>query len=243
MKKITILAILLIIIGFQLYSQKPKDVLYLKNGSVINGTLIGITDNQYKIRTADQSIFVFPSADVDKYVKEIPGFNGRKKDGMGFALEGGFLIGSQRSSYALPFSFNCIVSYATNTRNIFGIGSGVEFLGEPFNPIFFEYKRLISEGKTTPFIFVRGGGLLHLSKDHENSNPLYPQYNYQKDFHGGASFAIGTGISWAKEGFENYLSFAYRYTRTSYAETGYNHYDVTYEQLYNRLEVKFGFRF
>jgi hypothetical protein len=224
MKKITILAILLIIIGFQLYSQKPKDVLYLKNGSVINGTLIGITDNQYKIRTADQSIFVFPSADVDKYVKEIPGFNGRKKDGMGFALEGGFLIGSQRSSYALPFSFNCIVSYATNTRNIFGIGSGVEFLGEPF-------------------IFVRGGGLLHLSKDHENSNPLYPQYNYQKDFHGGASFAIGTGISWAKEGFENYLSFAYRYTRTSYAETGYNHYDVTYEQLYNRLEVKFGFRF
>ena len=58
---------------------KVKDVLYLKNGSVINGTLIEITDNQYKIRTSDGSIFVFTSGEVDKYVKDVHAFAGRKK--------------------------------------------------------------------------------------------------------------------------------------------------------------------
>jgi len=79
MKKITILTILLIITGYTLYSQKTRDVLYIKNGSIINGTLMEITDNQYKIRTSDGSIFVFPAADVDKFVKEAPGFDGRTK--------------------------------------------------------------------------------------------------------------------------------------------------------------------
>ena len=243
MKKITILTILLIITGYTLYSQKTRDVLYLKNGSIINGTLMEITDNQYKIRTSDGSIFVFPAADVDKFVKEAPGFDGRTKEGGGFSLEAGFLIGSQHSQYVLPFSFNCIVNYTTNTKNIFGIGTGVEFIGQPFTPLFVEYKYLMYDRKTTPFMFFRGGGLLHLAKDEERSGTTYPQYNYQTDYKGGVSLAIGAGISWAKDYSETYLSFAYRYARTSYTEQNYNSLPVTYKNYYNRLEIKFGFKF
>ncbi|MBA4321884.1 MAG: hypothetical protein C0408_03605 [Odoribacter sp.] len=243
MKKFTISITLLIITGFHLYSQKTRDVLYLKNGSVINGTLIEITDNQYKIRTSDLSLFVFSASEVDKFVKEAPLFEGRKKEGMGFALEAGFLIGSQNTEYALPFSFNFLANYTANAKDIFGIGSGVEFIGQTFTPLFFEYKHLFLDKSTTPFIFFRAGGLIHLAQDDETTGTSYPQYNYPFDYKGGASLALGCGISWAKEDFEKYLSFAYRYARTSYREENYLHYFATFKNVFNRLEIKFGFRF
>ena len=243
MKKIAFLNILLIITGFQLYSQRTRDVLYLKNGSVINGSLMEITDNQYKIRTSDGSIFVFASEGVDKYVKDVHTFVGRKNSGIGVALESGFLAGSQQSQYVLPFSFNCLVNYTMNTKNIFGLGSGVEFLGQAFTPLFVEYKRLIFDRKTTPFMFLRGGGLIHIAKDEGTTDIVQPQYNYPIDYKGGFSMAIGTGISWAKEENETYLSFAYRYARTSYNEETYPNLKANYKLNYNRLEIKFGFKF
>jgi hypothetical protein len=242
MKKIIFLSILLIITGFQLYSQRTRDVLYLKNGSIINSTLMEITDNQYKIRTADGSIFVFPAAEVDKYVKGIAGFAGRKKEGMGFALEAGFLAGAQHSEYVLPFSFNFLANFTADTKNIFAIGTGVEFIGQTFSPVFFEYKYLLYERKTTPFIFLRGGGLLHSGKNDDQSGSYNPYYTTH-DYKGGLSFAIGTGISWSKEDIETYLSFAYRYAMTSSTEKNYNSLPVTYKNYYNRLEIKFGFKF
>jgi hypothetical protein len=243
MKKTSFLIILLIITGFQLHAQWSKDILYLKNGSVINGTLIEITENQYKIRTSDGSIFVFAAEAVDKYVKDVHAFDGRKKGGIGFALESGFLIGSQHSQYVLPFSFNFIANVTSGTKNIFGIGSGVEFIGQPYTPLFFEYKYLLFDMKTTPFIFFRGGGLMHIAKDDETTNSSYPQNGNPTKYKGGISLAIGTGISWAKEYGETYLSFAYRYARTSYTEEDYLHHNITYKNYLNRLEIKFGFKF
>jgi hypothetical protein len=243
MKKLTFLTFLMIVFGIQGYSQKTKDVIYLKNGSVINGTLFEISDNQYKIRTIDKNIFVFNSVEVDRFVKEGPVFEGRKKNGFGFALESGFLVGSQNSEYDAPFSFNCLVNYTTNVKNIFGVGSGVEFIGQTYTPVFVEYKRIISDRKTTPFVFFRGGGLTHIAKADESANSIYST-GVQTNHKGGISLGIGTGISWAKEGSETYLSFAYRYAKTSYTQKeGYPSHDAKYNNYYNRLEVKLGFKF
>ena len=41
----------------------------LKTGVSIYGKLIEVKDNQYKIKTADGSIFIFPSADVERFVQ------------------------------------------------------------------------------------------------------------------------------------------------------------------------------
>ena len=243
MKKTILFATALILCTLNIYSQKTRDVLYLKNGSVIKGTLLEISDNQYKIRAVDKNIFVFKSAEVDKFVKEAPSFEGRKKDGFGFTMEAGFLVGSQHSEYKSPFSFNCLVNYTTNVKNIFGVGSGVEFIGQTYTPVFIEYKRIISDRKTTPFIFFRGGGLTHIAKADESANPNYSNGN-PTNYKGGISLGIGTGISWAKEESETYLSFAYRYAKTSYNQKeGYPSHDVKYNNYYNRLEVKFGFKF
>lgn len=61
MKTYFFIAILLIITVYQSSAQKTRDVLYLRNGSMINGTLMEITDNQYKIQTSDGSLFIFSS--------------------------------------------------------------------------------------------------------------------------------------------------------------------------------------
>jgi hypothetical protein len=243
MKKQISILILLIITVIQIHAQKTRDVLYLKDGSIIYGTLIEINENQYKIRTFDGSLFIFETARVEKFVREDPVSEGRKKEGIGISLEGGLLIGTPNSTYPSPFSFNVIGNYTVGSVNILGFGSGVEFIGQSYSPLFIEYKRLLTIRTASPFLFVRTGVLMHLGEGQETIDNYYPQYNYHKNYTGGPTFTIGTGISWVRESMETYLSFAYRYTTTSYIESDYNNYETTYRNSYNRLEIKFGFKF
>ena len=243
MKKHLAILIMLIFILFPLSAQKTKDVLYLKNGSMIYGKLMEITNNEYKIQTADGSTFIYSLPEVEKFVNETPKFDGRKKSGFGFVLEAGFMVGAQSTEYDAPFSFNFLGNVTSNTKNIFGLGSGVEYIGQPYMPVFLEYKYLLSDRKTTPFVFVRGGKLFHLNGDEENTDYYYPQYNEKKSYSGGLSFTLGTGISWARDDNETYLSFAYRNAHTSYSVKNYNNQYATYKSSLNRLEIKFGFRF
>jgi hypothetical protein len=241
MKKNLIIIILLIICSFQLSAQKIKDVLYLRNGSIIYGKLLEINENEYKIQTSDGSMFIYPVSDVDRFVKEVSPALGRKSEGFGLGMEAGLLIGSQNSGYVAPFSFNFMAGYTFDLNNIISLGSGVEFIGVPFSPVFIEYRYLMNSKRASPFLFARGGGLLFLGDDNENSNNNY-QYE-KKDYKGGFSGAFGTGISWSKEDIEPYLSFAYRFASTSYVQMDNNNHDITYKNAYNRLELKFGFRF
>ncbi len=97
--------------------------------------------------------------------------------------------------------------------------------------------------KTTPFLFVRGGKLFRLSDDTENEISTYPTYNTEKSYSGQGTFTAGIGISWAYESSETYLSFGYRYAHTSYTLKNYNNQIEKYKSSYNRMEVKFGFKF
>ncbi len=241
MKKHFVLLILVSVLVTPAFSQKVKDAVYLKTGSIIYGKLLEISENVYRVQTSDGSIFNFNADEVDRLVKEAPKFESRKTNGAGFALEGGLLAGSQNSEVVAPFSFNIILNLTSSAKNIFGIGSGVEFLGSTFSPVFIEFKRLINEKKTAPFVFFRGGALIHTGGD-DDEDPYNPYY-YPRSYRGGGSFLVGTGISWAKEDIDTYLSFGYRYAQTSYKQRNYNDVTYTYKNNYNRLEIKLGFRF
>lgn len=243
MKKLFFSTILLLIVIAQLSAQKSKDVLYLKNGSIIYGKLMEVTSSQYKIRTSDGNIFIFSSPEVEKFANEVPHFEGRRKNGFGFNLEAGLLVGPQSSEYKAPFSFNILGNITSNTKNIFSLGTGVEYLGQPFSPLFIEYKYLFHDRKTSPFIFLRGGKMMHLREDAENENMTYPTYYTEKKYSGQGMFTAGMGVSWAYEGSESYLSFGYRYAHTSYTLKNYNGQTEKYKNAYNRLEVKLGFKF
>jgi hypothetical protein len=243
MKKYSLVVIMLIITLFPLSAQKSKDAIYLKNGSVIYGKLIEIVDDQYKMQTSDGSIFIYKTSEVEKFAKESPLFDGRKAEGFGFSLEAGVLFGSQHTDYAAPFSFNILASITSKTKNITSIGSGVEFFGRPYTPLFIEYKYIFYNRKTSPFVFARGGAVIPFGGDEQTPSLINSHDNGPKEFKGGASLTFGTGISWAKEEYETYLSFGYRYAHTSYVQNDYNLGDVTYSNSLNRLEIKFGYKF
>jgi len=242
MKKQILIIIILAISVLQIDAQRTKDVLLLKNGSMIFGKLVEVNSDHYKMQTSDGSILIFPLQEVEKFTKEIPDFDGRKTTGFTFSLESGFLIGSQNAKYLAPFSFNLLAGLTSNTKNIISLGSGVEFIGRPYTPIFVEYKHIINNRKSSPFVFGRGGAVIPLGGDGEITTDYF-QYNGPERYRGGASFTFGTGISWAKADYETYLSFGYRYVHSSYIRKEYNMGDVTYNNTLNRLEVKFGFKF
>lgn len=243
MKKIILTSALLIIIFSQSTAQKYQDILYLKNGSKIFGTLLEISESQYKLRVNDSTLFTFNTSEVEKYIKSNQSIKGRKETGLTFSIEAGFLIGPPSEAYNAPFVFNAILNYNSGTTNILGIGTGAEFLGKSYTPIFIEYKKLFHPNGVTPYIFMRGGALAFLGSNYNYTNQYSPQYYLRKNYSGGASFAIGTGISWPGDGIETNLSFAYRYAQTSYVQSEFNQVDATFKTNYNRLEIKIGFRF
>ena len=86
MKKLLLCILMLACILFQLKAQKSKDLLLLKNGNMIFGKLIEVSDSLYKIRTSDGSIYFYRVSDVNKIELTDSFFDGRKKNGAGFTI-------------------------------------------------------------------------------------------------------------------------------------------------------------
>lgn len=71
-KSIVALFVLIVVGTVMLCSQTVmRDVVYLKNGSIVKGTIIEMVPNQsIKIQTGDGSVFVYTMAEVDRITKE-----------------------------------------------------------------------------------------------------------------------------------------------------------------------------
>ena len=71
MKKLFLFLVAFVLMGQFAYSQKQQEIVYLKNGSVIRGTVIEQVPNKsIKVQTADGSIFVYQMNEVEKMTKE-----------------------------------------------------------------------------------------------------------------------------------------------------------------------------
>jgi len=67
----TCLLVLTLLVSRPIYAQTTVDVLYLKNGSIIRGSIIEqVIGESIKIRTADGSIFVYRLDEIQKMTKE-----------------------------------------------------------------------------------------------------------------------------------------------------------------------------
>ena len=73
MKKIYLSLLILVTICLNASAQQSyQDVVYLKNGSIIRGTIIEQVPNQYlKIETPDRSVFVYQMSEITKMAREL----------------------------------------------------------------------------------------------------------------------------------------------------------------------------
>ena len=84
-------------------AQKTVETIYLKNGSVIRGTVIEQVPGQsLKVQTKDGSVFVYQMNEVERITKEMPtnsGTSGKSGHrGLDFTMEGGVMLGKGGSA-------------------------------------------------------------------------------------------------------------------------------------------------
>ena len=242
MKKAIILLTALLIISDSLEAQKKADVLYLKNGSIVTGKLLGKKDNSYKIKTADGFLFTFGPDEVEKFIlgeksepEEVKIIN---PNGWGFGIESGLMLGSSEYNFPILFSRNPGVTYTFRNSHTLAMLTGVEIFDQFTLPLLFEYKFNILKKDVSPFVYARGGGLVGLGG--ENSSDEYK---------GGWTFGLGTGFRWPIKGYESFIKFGYRYAYTVHTGTSYNwvdysnNYKCSYHVNFNRMEMRWGFKF
>lgn len=183
MKKLIVI-IAMFVVGMTTFAQNMKEVVYLKNGSIIKGIIIEQVPNQsLKIQTADGSIFVYNISEVEKITKEAvkPTYStnlsdeeeeeedDNKASGNGLKtrfrilMETGyqFGLGDECASFSSA-PFNISLGCQIGSHFYVGGGVGIRYL---FNeedgyfalPIFANIRYDILNKRISPFIDVKGG--------------------------------------------------------------------------------------
>ena len=171
-----------------------QDVIYLKDGGIIRGTVIEyVSDEAKKIEIVGQNVLVFDTDEIEKIQKEDFIFSKKKKRGI-YISESKF---ANHSSLGLLFAQNDPVSTSVETVNSYrlkpylslGAGIGVSW----FNtwrlgwartmPIFADVRGdVLPKAHTTPFYYGQiGYGI-------DSAGELNDERK------GGVYFALGTGI-------------------------------------------------
>lgn len=181
-------SVLCMLISLALFSQSNlEEVVYLKNGSVIRGTIIEQVPNQsLKIQTKDGNIFVYNMSEVEKITKEEPYIktqtNGVTDNSAGNSqkppkqdieikakinnldyLKKGFMgiteIGGvfERSPFSL-FSINQFLGKRTSQTLSIGVGIGVEARrGILLLPVTIDTRIYFLKKRISPFLNIAPG--------------------------------------------------------------------------------------
>lgn len=234
------------------HAQKGKtDVIYLKNGSIINGQIISLLPTgQVKIKTRDHSLWVFESAGIDSISKGTRHLStgqpvSQLHPGYFNLTEAGFLTGNSGNNITSPFSIINISGWHFSNRLAAGIGTGVEFLNETYLPVVSDIRYTIKREGVDPFFGIQGGYSFALDKpDKIYSDPMftsaagyYLNSNLEMKARGGFLLNPFIGIITPLGGnLALTISAGYRMMRHRYTRAD----DFKIDIDYNRLSLKFG---
>jgi len=187
-----------------------KEVIYLKNGSIIKGDIVEIIPNKtLTVETADGSSFVCNYDDIDKITREKTENNevkatpepkqGNKlsplKRGYSGDVSSGFFAGEVWGADILTthgFRFN---------PNLFiGLGTGVRFSDYAYTvsiPVFVDFRYDVLKYKISPFIAVKSGVSIDL--EHTIATGFYGAGDVGCRF---GRFYVSTGFETARAGDE-----------------------------------------
>lgn len=184
MKKILFLFVLLFAVLQESFAQNNlTEVVYLKNGSIIKGTVIElIPDKTVKIKTADGSLFICDMQDVEIITKESkPKYAERKSSPDGYAPE--YVRRGYKGFVDLGYTFG-IGDYSINRLEIttshgfqfnpyifLGGGTGIHYFHESQSaamPLFADFRVNFKQGPVVPFAGLKMGYTVMLSDDIED---------------------------------------------------------------------------
>lgn len=251
-----ILALLLgCILSLPLFAQKGKqDIVYLKNGSVIRGTIVLQDPGKLiKLKTSDNSLWVFTNEQIDSITKPLK-VRVLPKTGYYNLTETGFLAGDYSNATRAVFTLINLNSWRFKNGLSTGIGVGVELSEESYLPVVADLRYFHGEKRSVPFVSLQAGysislggsydQIIYAIDDRRMSPVIYPGPipDYSNDpLTASGGFLVNPAIGIQTPLNENLsmtFSAGYRYMRYSYTRTDYR-LDIDY----NRLSLKIGLLF
>lgn len=252
-KACLIMVIIFGIIGFTQAQGRLQEVVYLKNGSIIRGTILEQVPNRsLKIETADGSIFVYPMREVQKITKE-PYRKGGNVRRQHYAYQGkaprcpynadytsrgyrgfvelGYAFGVGDTNNNDRLEMTTTHGFQFNPYLFVGGGVGLHYYtdaDEVLMPLFGEFRANLTDGSITPYVGVKLGYSALLS-DNDYAT-------------GGLFFSPSIGVRFLV-GNSKFVNIALGYSLQQIDIDFYDHY--YYEETFtmNAINLKIGFEF
>ncbi|MGD2035154.1 MAG: hypothetical protein PVF73_08880 [Bacteroidales bacterium] len=237
MKHIVLLFLSLLIVSFSsLYAQKYTDVVFLKNGSIIKGTIVESDGERVKIETCCGSIFVYRQSKIEK-TEKVPVTRDKnmvKEKGYVNYISFGALVGASSNSETAPFSAITEHGYRFNRYFAAGALIGYELLSEATMPLALNLKAYYPVKNTNLFFGLSGGYSFSL----EGPGDFMVAYD---DFSGGVMTNLEAGIIFPFSGMSAFfVAVGFRYNKINYTRTDPYVGDVDGVVHYKRLSIRVG---
>jgi hypothetical protein len=232
-KSLLVLIVLLLLADLTFGQKKNNDVIYLKNGVVINGQILSsLPTGQVIIKRRDNSHWVYEPAQYDSIRKTSKGI---KKVHPGYfnLTEAGILTGNSGNSNKSPFSMINLSGWQFKNQFSAGIGAGVEFLNETYLPVVADFRYYLKRQGTNPFFGIQGGYSFALEKPDSYSLNNNLEMSAKGGFLLNPSVGICTSFG---ENLALTFSVGYRMMRHRFSATDDYKIDIDY----NRLSIKIG---
>lgn len=202
------IVVLMLALTSAVFSVSARDILSLKNGSVIKGELIEATGEQVKFKTADGSLWVYGMSEVISVTKEKQSEETvaeeteiapkKKKEfskkGYRTQIEQAFDSGD-----FVAFGYDAIFGYQFNSHLQLGGGIGLraldEVTGDDFGvPLYADFKVNFLKTKVTPFFDLKAGSLITADPTFYFSTSVGVKIHFSK----ARALSISTGVAWAE---------------------------------------------
>lgn len=243
MKNFLMVIVLLGTAFLSLQAQKNLvDVVYLKNGSIIRGSITEIVpDSIVKMEMAGGSMLIFKSNEVKLISKEAVQKKERIKNvslsrGYRFGFDGGWIFASSDNNNKSPFSIHIINHYHVFSSTAVGIGGGIEFFDITQAPLFLDLRQYLNRKSYAVYLFVQGGALFPVGPNH------YQRYGYLTK--GKEGYMVNPGLGFLfplGERAGMTVSISYRYQEMKSVIEDYYKTDYRLTEKMNRVNLRIGF--
>jgi hypothetical protein len=237
-----VLLFLLFLFGFsELKAQVYyDDVVYLKNENVYKGVILeNIINDKLKIQITGGSIIVIKYDEIDKIERVLSASPIRPKtNGLFYHINMSFMFGSRFDNrISSGFSLRNTIGYRFMDNFAVGGGFGLDAVGqETFFPSYLDLRYYLNTKELSPYIYGNGGY-------------AFPAGGVNSSQFGGSTISGGFGIIKYlkdKSAFTFNLGYLYMESEKQFqSNIGWNNpsFTVKRKDIYNRVEVRFGYVF
>ncbi len=221
-------------------AQTTEDVIYLKNGSILRGQIVGHkTDSVVKIMITGGNVWAVPASEVTSINREKPFQDYQryleKKRGLNVMLNTGifFPVSGDKSSY---FHVSAISSWSVWPNFSVGIGGSIDRDMRTYCPVYLDARYYLNQKYFAPFISFSCGKAL--AWDKEVNVEWRKMRNYGELY---CSGSIGIELP-QKRNMSILLAIEYKYQKNHLKSLPQDTYYELIEEN-NRIGVKLGLLF